>query len=140
MGWRLLCDGPLTVVDYRCTAGPRDRPYAEVHSSHSLSYVRRGSFGCRTLGGEHRLLAGGFLVGSPGVESICTHDHREGGDECLSIQLAPDLACELTGRHDPWRVGAIAPLAELAVFGECAQAAAVGQPEIDVVECGLVLV
>ena len=48
----------LSVYAYRCSAGPADKPFVEVHRTHSLSYVRRGSFGCRTLGSEHELVAG----------------------------------------------------------------------------------
>jgi AraC family transcriptional regulator len=58
MGGSIIRDGSLMVIDYRCDARPTDIPYREVHARYSLSYVRRGSFGCRTLGREHQLLAG----------------------------------------------------------------------------------
>jgi hypothetical protein len=41
----------LSIYDYRCDAGPHDKPFVEVHGRHSLSFVRRGSFGCRTRAG-----------------------------------------------------------------------------------------
>ena len=39
----------IAVFDCRCEAGPDDKPYAELHSAFSLSYVRKGSFGYRVL-------------------------------------------------------------------------------------------
>jgi len=78
----------LAVFDYRCTAGPASKPYVEVRETHSLSYVRSGSFGCRTLGGEHELVAGAVLVVQPGREYMATHEHHGCGDECLSISTA----------------------------------------------------
>ena len=43
--------GPsLSVVDYRCDAGPHDRPFIESHGGFNLSYVRRGTFGYRVNG------------------------------------------------------------------------------------------
>jgi hypothetical protein len=52
---RIVHDGPsLTVIGYRCTARPSDRPFAELHERSSLSFVRTGSFGCR-IGGQRQL-------------------------------------------------------------------------------------
>jgi AraC family transcriptional regulator len=73
----------MSVVDYRCDAGPADEPFVEAHTGFSLSYVRRGSFGYHARGASFDLVAGSLLVGQPGAEYICTHDH-DGGDECLS--------------------------------------------------------
>ena len=78
----------LAVFDYRCTAGPASKPYVEVRETHSLSYVRSGSFGCRTLGEEHELVAGAVLVVQPGREYMATHEHHGCGDECLSFRLS----------------------------------------------------
>ena len=33
--------GAISVSDYRCSAGPGDRPFAEAHRCHSISYVRK---------------------------------------------------------------------------------------------------
>jgi AraC family transcriptional regulator len=66
MAAKVLHDGPLRVLDYRCEAGPAVVPFTEVHERYSLSYVRRGSFGCRTLGRHFELVAGGFMLGCPG--------------------------------------------------------------------------
>lgn len=140
MAVRILREGALRVIDYRCQAGPADAPYPEVHERYSLSYVRRGSFACRTLGAHHELLAGGFLVGRPGDEFTCTHEHHGDGDECLSIQLTPELLAELAEPHALWRIGALAPHARLAASGELAQAAAEGRIEVGLAEAALALV
>jgi AraC-like DNA-binding protein len=126
----------LSVIDYRCTMGPHDRPFAEVHTRHSLSFVRRGSFGCRMRGRVHELVAGGVFVGRPGDEYTCTHEHHAGGDECLSVHLAPALA-ERFGDAAAWRAGALPPLAPLMVLGELAQAAASGKHDAGLDEVGL---
>jgi AraC-like DNA-binding protein len=130
-----LRDGPVTVVDYRCAAGPDDAPFTEVHDGHSISYVRKGSFGCRTRGQSFELVAGSVLIGRPGDEYLCTHDHHVCGDECLSFRFAPDLAESLGigGRES----GALPPLPELMVLGEFAQAAASGCSDVGLDEAGL---
>ena len=51
--------------------------------------MRKGSFGYRVRGQTFELVAGSILVGYPGDEYVCTHDHHVCGDECLSFQLAP---------------------------------------------------
>jgi len=117
-----LHDGAIAVVDYRCTAGPHDRPYAEVHDAYSVSYVRRGSFGYHTRGQSFELVAGAVLIGRPGDEFMCTHAHHAGGDECLCLRVDPALAAELGDRL--WTSRALPPLPMLGVSGELAQAAA----------------
>lgn len=140
MAASVIRDGALVVIDHRCEAGPDDAPFPEVHTRFSLSYVRRGSFGCRTLGRRHQLLAGGFLVGRPGDEFICTHEHHDHGDECLSIQLEPALLAEMTGEQAVWTLGAIPPHPTLAAFGELAQASASGRLDFGLEESALALV
>ncbi len=71
----LLQRGSISVSDFRCSAGPDDKPFVEQYASHSISYVRKGSFGCHTRGRFFELVAGSILVGHPGDEFICTHDH-----------------------------------------------------------------
>jgi AraC family transcriptional regulator len=116
----------LSVIDYRCTMGPHDRPFDEQHRLHSLSFVRQGSFGVVTRGRLHELVAGGVLVGHPGDEYRCTHEHHACGDECLSFQFSAELAERLGARPGTWRNGGIAPLAPLMVLGELAQSVARG--------------
>src|SRR4029434_6863401 len=97
-----LLSGALSVVDYRCSAGPADAPYPEQHSGFSVSYVRKGSSGCATGGQSFELVAGSVLVGHPGDEYMCTHDHAAGGDECLSFGLAPELVAALGDHRETW--------------------------------------
>src|SRR5258708_23530739 len=113
----------LSVSDFRCSAGPDDTPFVEQHRCHSISYVRKGSFGCRSRGRCFELVAGSILVGHPGDEFICTHDHVR-GDECLSFFLAPELVDAIGDRTEIWRIVAAPPLPELMVLGELAQAVA----------------
>ncbi len=46
----LLQRRSITVSDFRCSARPGDTPFVEQHTCHSISYVRKGSFGCRSRG------------------------------------------------------------------------------------------
>jgi AraC family transcriptional regulator len=133
----LLHRGAITVFDFRCRAGPADAPFAERHEAFSISYVRRGSFGYRGAGGASELVAGSILIGRPGDEYVCTHEHHAGGDECLSFQLAPDLVAALGA--SAWRSGGVPPIPALVVLGELAQAAAAGRSDIGLDEAGLLL-
>ena len=133
----LLQTDALTVYDYRCSAGPNDVPFVELHRNHSVSYVRRGSFGYRYRGQTHELVAGAALVGHRGDEFMCTHEHHGCGDECLSFHLAPELVESIDDRREPWRIGSLPPLPELMVLGELAQAVADGDSDVGVDEIGL---
>ncbi len=135
----ILRSGSVSVVDYRCDAGTVTAPFVEVHGSHSVSYVRRGTFGYRVGGTSFELVAGSLLVGHPGDEYVCTHDHRL-GDECLSFRLAPELIETISDRAEIWRTGGVPPLPELMVLGELAQAAAEGRSAVGLDEVGLSLV
>jgi AraC-like DNA-binding protein len=132
-----LQSGLVTAIDYRCDAKPGDRPYVEIHHSHSVSYVRAGSFGCRTRGKVYELVTGSVLVGCPGDEYLCTHDHHARGDECLSFQLGPELVEAIGDDHRVWCSGAVAPLPELMVLGELAQAAAEGRSDVGLDEIAM---
>jgi AraC-like DNA-binding protein len=126
----------LAALDYRCDAGPNDVPFTEVHADHSVSYVRRGSFGYRCGGCSHELVAGAILVGRPGDEYLCTHEHHAGGDECLAFHLSAELVEQLGGDR-AWRTHSLPPLPELMVLGELAQAAATGLSDLGLDEAGL---
>jgi AraC-like DNA-binding protein len=132
----LLQHGAISVSDYRCSAGPDDKPFVELHSRHSISYVRKGSFGCRIRGRSFELVTGSILVGHPGDEYLCTHDHHVCGDECLSFFLVPELVETIGDRAEAWRSGSVPPLPELMVLGELAQAAATGRSDIGLDEVG----
>jgi AraC-like DNA-binding protein len=134
----LLQRALISVSDFRCTAGPDDKPFVEQYGSHSISYVRKGSFGCHTRGRSFELVAGSILVGYPGDEFMCTHDHVC-GDECLSFFVGPELVDMIGGELAAWRIGAAPPLPELMVLGELAQAAADGRSDIALEEIGQAL-
>jgi AraC-like DNA-binding protein len=128
--------GPITVFDCRCTAGPQDRPFVERHGQHIVSYVRRGTFGYHHRGRSFELVTGSVLVGHPGDEFMCTHDHAH-GDECLSFHLEADVVESLGGRAEAWRVGSVPPLSELMVLGELAQAAADQRSDVGLDEAAM---
>jgi len=130
----------ISVLDYRCDAGPSDRPFTESYQCHSVSFVRRGSFGLRYRDTEHELVAGAVMIGHTGDEYCCVHDHHVCGDECLSFQLAPELVPELGVPEATWRRGALPPLAALMVLGELGQAAADGRSGIGLDEAALLFV
>jgi AraC-like DNA-binding protein len=131
----LLRRGSISVSDFRCSAGPGDKPFVEQYHCHSISYVRKGSFGCQTRGQSFELVAGSILVGFPGDEYLCTHEHVC-GDECLSFFLDPELVETIGNRTEAWRIGCAPPLSELMVLGELAQAAADGRSDIGLDEVG----
>ena len=131
----LLQRGAISVTEFRCDAGPGDTPFAEQFACHSISYVRKGSFGCHSRGRLFELVAGSILVGHPGDEFTCTHDHVC-GDECLSFFLDPEVVEAIGDRSEVWRVGAAPPLPELMVLGELAQAAADGRSDVGLDEVG----
>ena len=126
----------ISVVDRRCELGPADTPFVEVHEGYSVSYVRNGTFGCRTRGQSFDLVAGSVMIGHPGDEFVCTHEHAA-GDECLSFGLAPELVDTIGDRSDVWRAGCVPPLPELVVLGELAQAGAEGRSDVGADEAGI---
>ena len=126
------------MYDYRCGYGPHDKPFVESHSRYSLAYVRKGSFGLEARGRKYDLVAGSLMVGYPGDEYMCTHEHHRCGDECLSFQLTPEAVDGLGGDADAWRAGVVPPLAELMVLGELAQSAVDGRNGLGLDEIGLV--
>ncbi|WP_437715844.1 AraC family transcriptional regulator [Sorangium sp. So ce448] len=128
----------ISVVDYRCRSGPGDAPFAELHRGFSVSYVRKGSFCYRVRGEAFELVAGSLLVGHPGDEYTCSHEHVV-GDECLSFQLAPALVEALGDGAGAFRAGGLPPVPELMVLGELAQAAAEGRSDLGVDEVGVLL-
>lgn len=137
MSVALLERGPITAYDYRCDAPLGAKPFAEEHRSMSISYVRSGSFGYRARGKSYELVAGSVLIGHAGEEFTCTHDYAH-GDVCLSFHLAPELAEEIAGRKF-WCAGALAPTADLVVYGELARAAAERRTRVALDEAALLL-
>jgi hypothetical protein len=105
----ILDTGAISAIDFRCAAGPADAPFTERHVDFCLSYVRRGTFGYSTRGESFELVAGSILVGCAGDEFVCSHDHHEGGDECLSFHYSPaqvEILAELSpAGNNAWRIG-----------------------------------
>jgi AraC-like DNA-binding protein len=130
----------VTVNDHRCGAGPHDKPFTELHGTSCMAFVRRGSFGYRVRGTSHELVAGSVLLGHPGDEYVCTHDHHAGGDECLSFHFSATVADEVGQGGAVWALGSLPPLSELMLLGERAQAAIVQDvgPSVEEVALGLV--
>ncbi len=135
-GSTLVQQGPISVIDYRCSVTPEDKPFLERHEGFSLSYVRTGSFGYRRRGRSFELVAGSLLVGYPGEEFVCTHETVH-GDECLSFHLSPALVEAVGGCPEVWRVGCVPPLPQLMVLGELAQAAVSGWSDVGLDEVGM---
>jgi AraC-like DNA-binding protein len=81
---------------------------------------------------------GAVLVGHPGDEFTCSHEHHAGGDECLSFQFSPESIESLGSSGAAWQIGAVPPLPELMVLGELAQATARGATDLGLDEIGLV--
>src|SRR5688572_7720407 len=133
-----LHSGSISVVDYRCDAGPGDRPFPEHHQAFSLSYVRWGTFCYRVRGRQFDMVAGSMLIGFPGDEFVCSHEHAC-GDECLSFRLDPEVADTVGNGDKVWKRGALPPLAPIMVLGELAQAAATGASDVGLDEVGMVL-
>jgi AraC-like DNA-binding protein len=129
--------GAVRVVEYLCDAGSGARPAHERFGAWTLAYVRRGSFGCACRGRRFQLVPGSLLVGRPGDEFVCMHDHHERGDECVSFHFAPELIDTLPARD--WTSGALPPLAPLACLGQLAQAVIAGHSDLALDEVGLAL-
>ncbi|HTE54583.1 MAG TPA: AraC family transcriptional regulator [Kofleriaceae bacterium] len=128
--------GPIRVVDFHCTASPGDRPFVELHDTFSIAYVRKGGFGYRTRGESFDLVSGSLLIGHPGSEYMCTHDHVY-GDECLSFQLGEEMIDVIGGRAVAWQCGSLPPLPALVVMGELGQAVADGRSDVGLDEVAL---
>jgi AraC-like DNA-binding protein len=134
---RTLRSGPIAVVEYRCTSGPSDTPYWEQYGSWSVASVRQGSFGCQCRGRRHELVPGSLLVGRPGDEYRCSHEHLEGGDVCLSVHLTDEVVDEIDPGRRAWASGALPPLAQTMAAGEWLNATAAGDGDLGLDEAAL---
>ena len=65
---------------------------------------------CDCRGKFSELVAGSVLIGHPGDEYTCTHDHVC-GDECLSFFLDPELVEAIGDGPAAWQIGSAPPLA-----------------------------
>jgi len=129
----------LTATLWRCAAGPQDRPRSECHARHSLSYVLRGSFGCRCRGRHRELARGALFVGHAGDEYQCTHEHHAGGDECLSFSFDAELVEQIGGDPRAWSCVAMPAHPSQVALGELARATAAGRTTLALDEIGMAL-
>lgn len=136
----LLQHEKLSVIDYRCSMGPDDRPFVEQHRNHSISYVRKGSFGYDTRGHSHELVAGSVMIGHANDEYVCSHPHHICGDECLSFHLSPELADDIGVDENALHLGSVPPLPELMVYGELAHAAGRRKNDLGIDEAAMLFV
>ncbi len=97
------------LVDVRCRAGRRDRPFTEQHDAWTVAVVRRGTFNYRAAdtNGRYSLRPGWLLLGRFQEAYECSHDH-DGGDDCLALDLAPEVV-EQAARATPGCRGAFFP-------------------------------
>ncbi len=91
---RIASGGGVTIHEYVCTAGPRDRRFEEQHARFTIAAVVSGSFAYKTDGGRALLVPGALLFGNPGACYECGHDHST-GDRCISFQFDAPLFEEL---------------------------------------------
>jgi AraC family transcriptional regulator len=114
-----LASGPgWRVQNILCSAGPRDRPFEEQHTSVCLAAVIQGSFRYRTTQGEATLAPGAVLLGNYGHCFECGHEHAI-GDRCLSFLFEPGcfemiLSAAPGVRSEAFSVPRLPPLMSLA--------------------------
>jgi len=76
------------VADVVCSAGPRDQPFEERHSSFAIAVVAAGTFRYRGDGGSTLMTPGSLMLGSVGQCYECGHEHGD-GDRCVSFWYEP---------------------------------------------------
>lgn len=137
---KLSTSRSVTVAEWVCPYRPGDRPFTEVYDAWRLSYVRRGSFGCRARGRDFEFVAGALKVGRPGEEYVATHEHHHGcADVCLSMAFSPELLDSMGALEAPWQSVCLPPLPETMVLGELVHAAAKGESDFGADEAALLL-
>ena len=135
-GWR--------VDDYRCTSGPRDRPFEEQHDGMCIAIVTSGTFTYRTTQGTAVLAPGAALLGNHGHCFECGHEHGI-GDHCLSFRFSPEFVesviAELPGaRQLAFTLPNLPPLPQLIPLVADAVAAREGSDTASFEELALSLV
>lgn len=129
--------GGVQVTRFVCSAGPRDRPFAEEHSGLALAVVLAGCFCYRCRGRTQAMVPGSVLLGEPGEGYTCSHEHGV-GDVCLSIGLSEGAFASVASEcAAPGRFFAAPALPPRARVGVLARAVAAGTEEVE--ELGLEL-
>lgn len=126
--------GLLSIHRYICDRGPDDATFAEVYPQHSLSIIMSGSFSCRCRGHLFDFVPGSVMIGHPGDEYVCSHEHHARGDQCVSFALPDELADEV---GPIWRTGGLAPFPQTMLFAELVRHAACGESQLGCDEAGL---
>lgn len=134
----LFTSDALTVIDFRCDAGPHSVPFVERHSAYSLSLVRRGGFGYKFKGRLFDLVPGSVLAGRPDDEYMCTHDHLC-GDECLSFQFTADAVDSIGRGAREWQNPCVPPTPEMMILGELAHSVAERESDLGLDEVALMI-
>src|SRR5215212_783635 len=92
----LLDDEGVTLADVACRHQPGRGNAIELRTTHALVFVRRGCF-VRASDGHERLLDPTVAYATtPGQEERIDHP-LQGGDDCMYLALAPELAAALWG-------------------------------------------
>ena len=82
---RPLVDGQgWSVREVLCTAGPKDRPFEEQHSSPGIAIVTAGTFQYRSSAGRELMTPGSLMLGNSGQFYECSHEHGI-ADRCISF-------------------------------------------------------
>lgn len=107
---RTLASGDgWAVSDIACHAGPRDRAEEELHMNFCIAVVASGSFQYQSSAGRELMTPGSLLLGSPGQQFKCGHEHGV-GDRCISFaydaEFFESLASE-TGMGLPSQLAAL---------------------------------
>src|SRR4051794_6910938 len=92
----LLDDAGVTLADVACRHQAGRGEAIELRNAHALVFVRRGCFVRAADGGERLLDPTVAYATMPGQEERIDHP-REGGDDCTSLALAPELVAGLWG-------------------------------------------
>jgi AraC-like DNA-binding protein len=86
---RLARGAGYGVFEYRCDLGPGSAAVAERHARHVLAVVRAGSVTVHQDGRAVLLERGSVMLGDPGREYACSHEHG-GRDVCTVFEYEPE--------------------------------------------------
>lgn len=100
-----------SVSEVVCTLGPLDRPFEERHSSVSIAIVASGTFQYRSHRGRDLMTPGSLLLGAPGRNFECSHEHGT-GDRCIAFSYSVEFFDRI-GAAPEFRAMRIPPLRAL---------------------------
>jgi len=105
-----------TVRDVPCAAGPKDRPFEELHSCPGIAIVTAGTFQYRSSPGRELMTPGSLMLGNSGQFYECGHEHGT-ADRCISFSYDPKyfegLAEEAGARIPHFSALRVPPVREL---------------------------